>query len=425
MYPKKIVIEPTTRCNFKCEMCVKQSPGCQIKEGDMGRPLFRAIAPWLSHVNTIIFTGIGEPLLYDDLETCLSTARDRMPEKGIRGFQTNGKLLTQERAVSLLKAGANKICISVDATGPGLFDLVRQGGNFQDIEAAFKALFHAKAQIPEANLKMGIEFVLMKKNRDELPRVVQWAGKQGLDFMLVTHLTAYEKGMEDQIAYMDNSKEGLALFDCFQKRAKKENLDLTHYKKSVWKHYKSEEEKRVYWLIQELKEQAQKEGVYINLFHLMDEDQTYYKRLQEIFDRSFGLAEQYNLNLTLPEIRPKTKRHCPFVEEDTLFVNWEGEVSPCYFLWHAYQVMRMGHTKYVNPVFFGNLMEKDLREVWNGKEYTDFRNKVTQYDYPNCHAWCETRCDYVLDDPFYQDCFINDIPCCDCHWNLGFLNCLT
>jgi putative metalloenzyme radical SAM/SPASM domain maturase len=424
MYPKKIVIEPTTRCNFKCEMCVKQSPGCKIKEGDLGPGLFRAIAPSLPHVNTLIFTGIGEPLLYDDLETCLSMARDRMPENSTRGFQTNGKLLTKPRALSLLKAGANKICISVDATGAGLFDSVRKGGSFQDIKAAFKALSSARDQIFEANLKMGIEFVLMKKNMDELPRVIQWAGEQGLDFMLVTHLTAYEKGMEEQVAYMDNSKEGLALFDRFQHRAKKENLDLTQYNKILWKHNKSEKEKRVYWLIQELKEEALKEGIYVNLFHLMEEDAAYYNRIQKIYDRSQALAAEYNLDLILPGIRPKAQRHCPFVEEDTLFVNWEGEVSPCYFLWHSYQVMRMGQAKVVKPVFFGNLLEKGLSNVWASEEFRGFREKVKAYEYPNCHSWCEKRCDYVLDDPFYQDCFINDIPCCDCHWNLGFLNCL-
>jgi putative metalloenzyme radical SAM/SPASM domain maturase len=313
----------------------------------------------------------------------------------------------------------------VDAAGPGLFDRVRQGGSFLDIEAAFEALSHAKAQIPEANLKTGIEFVLMKKNLDELPRVVQWAGDKQLDFMLVTHLTAYERGMEDQVAYMNNSKEGLALFDRFQKKANQENLDLMNYKQNMWKHDRSDQENRVVRLVRELKEQAPKEGVYINLFHLMDEDQAYYAKVQEIFDRSLALADQSKLNLTLPGIRPKTDRHCPFVEEDTLFVDWEGTVSPCYFLWHTYQVMRMGHAKHVNQVSFGNLLEQDLLSVWQGKEYTDFRNKVKQYDYPNCHAWCETRCDYVLEGPFYQDCFINDIPCCDCHWNLGFLNCLT
>ncbi len=366
-----------------------------------------------------------EPLLYEDLETCMPAAQAGMPEKSTRGFQTNGKLLTKSRAISLLKAGLNKICISVDAAGPGLFDTLRRGGNFLDIGEAFQALSQASAKIPEAKLQTGIEFVLMKKNMDELPRVIEWAGQQGLDFMLVTHLTAYEREMEKQIAYVDNSKKSLALFERFQKRAKRENLDLTQYNKRLWKYYKSETDKRIYELVRQLKEEALKEGIYVNLFHLMDEDPAYYNRISEIFESSRNLAAQYGMDLTLPEIRPKTERHCPFVEADTLFVTWEGEVAPCYFLWHPYNVMRMGYTKSVNPVFFGNVLKKNPREIWMGKEFIDFRDKVKAYDYPNCHSWCETRCDYVLDDPFYQDCFINDIPCCDCHWNLGFLNCLT
>ncbi len=92
---------------------------------------------------------------------------------------------------------------------------------------------------------------------------------------------------------------------------------------------------------------------------------------------------------------------------------------------HTYQTMRLGHTKMVNSKNFGNVLEKDPLSIWNSPDYSRFRKNVKKYDYPNCHSWCETRCDYVLNDPFYQDCFINDIPCCDCHWNLGFLNCLN
>ncbi|OQY53349.1 MAG: hypothetical protein B6230_00570 [Desulfobacteraceae bacterium 4572_89] len=425
MYPKKLIIEPTTRCNFKCEMCVKQSQGCQIKEGDLGFDVFESLDPLLPQANTIIFTGIGEPLLYKDLELCLETARSKMPGKTIRGFQTNGKLLTPDRAMALLKAGLNKICISVDATGPSLFNTVRQGGCFLDIEKALQSLAHASAQFPGAGLEIGIEFVLMKKNMDELPRVIEWAGRQGLDFILVTHLTAYEKEMEKEIAYMDNSETSLALFENFKKVAQRKNLDLSQYSKIPLKFYKSETDREIYNLVQELKDQALKEGVYINMFHLMNEDPVYFQQIKEIFYRSQTLAVQYGIDLTLPEIRPKTKRHCPFVEEDAMFVTWEGKVSPCYFLWHEYQVMRIGYNKSVTPVFFGNVLEQHPFDIWNSHEFMDFRNNVKAYDYPNCHSWCEIRCDYVLDQPFYQDCFINNIPCGDCHWNLGFLNCLT
>lgn len=425
MYPQRLIIEPTTRCNFTCEMCVKQSEGCRILEGDLEPAVFQSLLPLLPRLTTLIFTGIGEPLLYQDLESCLETASRLMPEKSTKGFQTNGKLLTPQRAVSLLKAGANKICISMDAGSPDLFNRVRQGGNFLDVTQAFQALADAAIQVPEATLSTGIEFVLMKKNMEELPRVVEWAGKQGIDFMLVTHLTAYEKAMEPEMAHMDNSEKSLALFDRFQKMARTRDLDLNLHNQILWKFYKSEPEMEICRRVQDLKDQAMREGVYINLFHLMDEDPAYYDRIKGLFEKNETLADQYGLDLTLPRIRPKTDRYCPFVEEKTLFVTWEGKVSPCYFLWHQYQVMRMGYKKSVTPVFFGNVLDQDPLSIWTRQDYKAFRNKVKAYDYPNCHSWCETRCDYVLNAPFYQDCFINDVPCGDCHWNLGFLNCLT
>lgn len=425
MTPKKIIIEPTTRCNFKCEMCVKQSLGCRIREGDMDSGVFDSLVPLLDQVTTLIFTGIGEPLLHGKLENWLTRARDKMPKDSTRGFQTNGKLLTRARALSLVRAGLNKICISVDASDPELFNTLRSGGSLTDVESGLVALEWAKKAIPDSGLKIGIEFVLMKKNMDQLPHVVAWAGEKHLDFMLVTHVTAYEKQMEKEQAFMDNSHEGLALFKAFQKKAAQKDIDLNQYNKILWKFYKTKTDEDIYTLVQDLKTAALEKDLYINLFHLLDEDAGYYKKVHTLFEEARQTAEQFNLDLTLPAIRPKTDRYCPFVEEDAMFVTWEGQVSPCYFLWHGYTTMRAGYIKTVNPVFFGNVKETDPKSIWTGEDYAGFRTKVKNYDYPNCHAWCETRCDYVLDDPFYQDCFINDIPCCDCQWNLGFLNCMN
>ena len=68
MTPGKLIIEPTTRCNFKCEMCVKQSKGCRIIEGDLKEDVFRALTPLFPGIHTLTLTGIGEPLLYEGLE---------------------------------------------------------------------------------------------------------------------------------------------------------------------------------------------------------------------------------------------------------------------------------------------------------------------------------------------------------------------
>jgi len=406
-------------------MCVKQSKGCRIAEGDLDDDLFSRCEGLFSHLKSVIFTGIGEPLLNINLENYISRARDLMPEESIKGFQTNGKLLTQKRAISLFKAGTNKICISVDTVRPGLFDAVRKGGELSDVDQAFDSLKNARKVMPSCPVKIGIEFVLMKKNMEELPLLVEWAAKRQVDFIIVTHLTAYEKHLETQIAFLNNSSEALALFERFRLKGRKNDIDIMQYDKILWKFYKSDKDIEIYNLVKVLKDEALKQDLYINLFHLLAELPGEYEKIQNIFDLAMAKATNYGIDLTLPEIRPKTHRNCPFIEENSYFVSWDGNVAPCYFLWHRYNVMRTGYIKHVTPVFFGNILESSPEDIWTSDAFKTFRTKVKQYDYPNCHAWCEIRCDYVLDEPFYQDCYINDIPCCDCHWNLGLLNCLA
>ena len=423
-YPEKLVIEPTTRCNFKCDMCVKQSPGCDILEGDIDDAVFSMCGSLFPHLSSVIFTGIGEPLLHPNLETYLSGAENRMPEGSVRGFQTNGKLLTPQRAVSLLESGMNQICISVDTVQPDLFDRVRQGGRLSDINQAFDALDRAKKRIPNRPLQVGIECVLMKKNVSQLPLLVDWAAERKVDFIIFTHLTAYKKAVEDQIAYLNNSHDAYAMFESLKQEADLKGLDITRYDKILWKVNKSEKEIDIYNQVAAFKDAALQKDLYVNLFHLLAEVPGEYDRLCRVFDRAEEKAKVHGIKIKLPGIRPLTDRRCPFMEEKVMFVSWQGDVSPCYFLWHQYTQMRAGYTKYIRPMVFGNIRQTTPEEIWQDTAYRLFREKVLKYDYPNCHAWCEIRCDYVLDDPFYQDCFINDIPCADCHWNLGLLNCL-
>ena len=423
-YPEKLVIEPTTRCNFKCDMCVKQSPGCDILEGDIDDAVFSMCGSLFPHLSSVIFTGIGEPLLHPNLETYLSGAENRMPEGSVRGFQTNGKLLTPQRAVSLLESGMNQICISVDTVQPDLFDRVRQGGRLSDINQAFDALDRAKKRIPNRPLQVGIECVLMKKNVSQLPLLVDWAAERKVDFIIFTHLTAYKKAVEDQIAYLNNSHDAYEMFESLKQEADLKGLDITRYDKILWKVNKSEKEIDIYNQVAAFKDAALQKDLYVNLFHLLAEVPGEYDRLCRVFDRAEEKAKVHGIKIKLPGIRPLTDRRCPFMEEKVMFVSWQGDVSPCYFLWHQYTQMRAGYTKYIRPMVFGNIRQTTPEEIWQDTAYRLFREKVLKYDYPNCHAWCEIRCDYVLDDPFYQDCFINDIPCADCHWNLGLLNCL-
>ncbi|HYS43282.1 MAG TPA: radical SAM protein, partial [Geobacteraceae bacterium] len=143
-HPAKLFVETTTRCNLGCFMCVKQTDGCGMTEGEMSPERFAALEPAFPHLEALVLNGVGEPLLNPHLEEFIRTARRSMPAAGWIGFQSNGLLLTDSRAHSLVEAGLDKICLSIDAASPETFRKVREGGEITEIGRAFAALAAAK-----------------------------------------------------------------------------------------------------------------------------------------------------------------------------------------------------------------------------------------------------------------------------------------
>src|SRR5512135_1193884 len=96
-HPSKLFVETTTRCNMKCQMCVKQTMGSGLIEGDLSLSTFETIESALPNVEALILNGIGEPLLHPDLEEFIRRAKRLMPVGSWVGFQTNGLLLDEVR----------------------------------------------------------------------------------------------------------------------------------------------------------------------------------------------------------------------------------------------------------------------------------------------------------------------------------------
>src|SRR5512136_1335888 len=113
-HPSKLFVELTTQCNLQCGMCVKQSGIGGISEGSMSAETFDALAPAFPHLDSLVLNGIGESLLHPQLEVFISQARSLLPERATVGFQSNGMLLTEQRVRSLVDAGLDRICLSLD-----------------------------------------------------------------------------------------------------------------------------------------------------------------------------------------------------------------------------------------------------------------------------------------------------------------------
>ena len=423
-HPSKLFVETTTRCNLGCMMCVKQTAGCEMREGDMTPEIFAALVPSFPHLDALILNGIGEPLLNPHLETFIRTAKSLMPETGWVGFQSNGILLTNLRAVALVYAGLDRICLSIDAASPELFQTLREGSGLSDVERALGAMDNAKRICGRPDVAVGIEYVVMRKNLAELPSALHWAAAHGATFAIVTHMLPYEEQHMNEAAYNLCSSEAIELFRRYSEVASREDLSVANYFEARWKYTRNAKEQRLVDLVEAMKSEAARRELFIDMKKLLNMDINQVDEVTEVFARAQEVALKCGIELRLPEIALLEKRHCGFVEDGGAFVSMDGNVSPCYFLWHRYRCHASGWRQQVDPKVFGNVTEQDVLQIWNSPAYCSFRAQVTSYDYPGCSNCSLAPCDYVQTEEFEQDCHIGDVPCGACLWCTGVFQCL-
>jgi putative metalloenzyme radical SAM/SPASM domain maturase len=423
-YPSKLFVETTSRCNLNCFMCVKQTRGSGLTEGDLSLETFKWLEPALPNLDSLILSGVGEPLLHPQLETFIRRGKELMPATGLVGFQSNGLLLNKRRALSLVEAGLDRICISLDANSTEIFRKVREGGELDAVDRALEALDSAGSHDRAKSLQVGVEFVLMRDNLHELPAALRWAARRGASFAIVSHVLPYDGAHASQAAYQTCTEGAVALFDEWHQTAAKSEVAIEQYFHVLWRYAKNEEEQRIIDTVEAMKSEAKRRGIAFDLRKLLNLDRTLRQQVAAVFEEAREVARATGLELSLPAIAPKDDRQCHFVEEGGAFVSWAGAVHPCYFLWHRYNCFASGWDQAVQPKVFGQLAERDILEIWNDAGFRTFRENVIRYDYPHCTSCSLAPCDYVQTESFEQNCQVGKEPCGSCLWCMGLFQCL-
>ncbi len=423
-YPSKLFVETTSRCNLGCFMCVKQTGGGCIAEGDLSEEHFAQLEPAFPTLEALILNGVGEPLLHPRLEKFIRRARQAMPRQSWIGFQSNGLLLTEQRALALAEAGLDRICLSVDASTPEVFARMREGGELLAIERAFKAMQTAKKVSGRNDLQIGAEVVVMRENLSGLPATLEWAAQRGASFALVTHLLPYDQAHAGQAAYLPCTDAAIAHFQQWRELAKQEGVALERYFEVLFKFTKAPEEANIVAFVERMKAAASAKNLFLDLSKLFSIDTSWIAHIEGVFAQARRVAERTGLDLRLPLVAPQQERTCHFVEDGGAFISWQGEIHPCYFLWHRYNCFASGWQQPVRPRVFGQLGRDGILEAWNDAAFQTFRHNVIGYDYPHCISCRLAPCDYVQTEEFEQDCHVKGEPCGSCLWCMGLFQCL-
>jgi putative metalloenzyme radical SAM/SPASM domain maturase len=422
-HPSKLFVEVTTRCNLRCAMCVKESAGQAIRDGDMTRETFARLAPAFPHLDALVLNGIGEPLLHPDLEGFVELARRDMPATGWIGFQTNAQLLGPRRAQTLVHAGVDRICLSADAATPELFGELRRGGRHDAVERAAASLQEA-ARRRGRPIALGVEFVVMRDNVAQLPEVVRWAARNGFAFVIVTHMLPYAEETRRAAAFDSSTDRAREVFRTWSARAAAEGLDLARYFDVFMKFRPGPEDRRLIALVKEMVAEAAAQGISLSLERLLRADEALRGRVEAAFAEAEEIARGAGLALQLPAVEPTRERRCEFVEDGAAFVSWDGDVHPCYFLWHRYTCHVGGLVKHVRPKSFGNVGGEELLAIWTGAAPRAFREEVLRYEFPFCYDCGVGLCDYVQPGDSAEDCRVGAVPCGACLWGTGVFRCL-
>jgi len=426
-YPRKLHIEITSRCNFTCSMCMKYSKNSDVGNYDLAYEEITSVAEVLPHLEALVLNGIGEPLLHPDLLQIIDFARQRMPESAWIGLQSNGALLSTNYAEQLMRKGLNRICLSMDSAVDSAASHNGHGaGHAEAILQAFAGIRSARKKINPCFFELGVEIVLMRENVQELPELVDRAGRLGADFVIVSHLLPYQSRMETSSLFNPNTAEATSLFADFCKQAQRLGITVDRSIFPLWDNPRNSNAARLYPLYKEMQNTARDREIALHPSSLVEWQNGDMQTLTDIYRKAEKTAARYQLRLELPPLQPTQQRDCPFAGNDACFVTARGEVAPCNALLHSYSCYMDGEEKRIQAKSFGNITERTLLSIWQSEQYQIWRAEVHSDAYPFCRSCALGPCADVTNRnyPFTNDCYGFKVPCGYCMWNLGALRCL-
>jgi pyruvate-formate lyase-activating enzyme len=174
--PRKIYIEPTNICNYRCVHCVHNG-ALTRKQGYLDLELYKRRMDEIEDLrlhSKIQFTGVGEPLLHPRWDEIVRHAADK-------GFFTlmnsNASLLTPENCERLVASGLDYLHVSIDGLTKATYESIRRGGNFERVMENLFNLFEARYKAKGYHLAVVLGIIDQERNRGELERFLAFFEK--------------------------------------------------------------------------------------------------------------------------------------------------------------------------------------------------------------------------------------------------------
>lgn len=190
--PEELYVEPTNRCNSRCETCVRTFQELEPLR-DLTLDEFRSLVDQVPLLRRVVLHGVGEPLLNADLPAMIAHLK-RRPENPCVLFNSNAILLTPDWQQALLDSGLDEFRISTDAAHADVYARIR-GVDAFDRMAGNVAAFARRIAGAGRGPRLSLWCTAMRDNLSELPDLVRLAHRLGVGEVYVQRLVYYGQGL--------------------------------------------------------------------------------------------------------------------------------------------------------------------------------------------------------------------------------------
>jgi MoaA/NifB/PqqE/SkfB family radical SAM enzyme len=363
----KVYIEPTVQCNLDCITCFRNA--WEQPMGRMSDDTFATIMESLKKLDPIpdvYFGGIGEPLFHPKTIQWIAEAKSL----GVKvELITNGTTLTENKSHEIIEAGLDLLWVSIDGATPESYADVRMGAELPIIIKNLKRFAKMRPANHFPKPEIGIAFVAMKRNINDLPEIIKLGKSVKAKYYSVSNVQPVSADMQDDRLYMQ-TMHNIAYLDA-------PNLPRLSLPK-------------------------------------MDFDEVTRDALFEIFN------SQLTINFAGNNWGGASDT-CNFVEDGTMSIAWNGDVSPCWPLMHTHTSYLHGKQRLSKKHIVGNVTERSLSDLWLDPDYLTYRENLNNFIFAPC-TFCG-GCD--LSERNEEDCIGNEeFPVCGgCLWAQGIIQC--
>ena len=192
-YPSRIVIEPTNRCNLRCQMCAQVFRDFSYSMLDID--IVRRMESAYPHIDEAALFGWGEPLLHPRFGEMF----DIISRHPIRTYiTTNGLLLEDDLAAMFVDRGLDFLAFSFDGARRETYNRIRAGSDYDRVLDGIRSVVKYRQQRGSDKPFMRFTMVLMKSTICELPELVDLAAELGLGEVRGIYLVAYDETLIDE-----------------------------------------------------------------------------------------------------------------------------------------------------------------------------------------------------------------------------------